>query len=372
MNELSFEIELRNTFISETQEMLEETESIFMQLELHPEDLSKMAKLLRIIHTIKGSGAVVGYNDLTNFIHKFETILVAARDKIIDLSSELLDLFLQINDILKKVITTLQDNQNASLSFLNDIEKKLEEVLKDKLNLVVKEHKSKELNEDVNKNNEKQAEQKKIQKSSKAKIKAPSKGKILLCDDEKDILESLQQILEMDNYTVLITERASKALEILKSEEIDIIVTDLAMPEMDGLTLSKEIRQINQFIPIVFVSGHIAREHAKKFMELGVTDFVDKPFTIDTLLLAIDRALQSKSLWKEILKISRACFKTFVYIQKMESLLLNTELEAEILKERTLLKECLNEIQKSTMRLLEIEKDNKEIQSKVNIEDGNS
>mgnify|MGYP003352064594 CR=1 FL=1 len=61
MNELSFEIELRNTFITETQEMLEETESIFMQLELHPDDLSKMVKLLRIIHTIKGSGAVVGF-----------------------------------------------------------------------------------------------------------------------------------------------------------------------------------------------------------------------------------------------------------------------------------------------------------------------
>lgn len=369
MNEESFESELRNTFLSETEEMLEDTESIFMQIELSPDDLSKMDKVLRIVHTIKGSGAVVGFNEVAHFTHKFETLLVAVRDKLVIASAEVVDLLLASNDCLKHCVALLKKDHKAILHILKKTEVQLEEVLKKNLSQsscaeavssVETEKSNKQQDESISSIPE---------TTTSSKDSHKTKGTILVCDDEEDILDSLNQILTYDNYTVITSNKASMALEILKNESIDIILTDLAMPGMNGLELAMKIRKINNYIPIIFISGNVSREHMKKFLEIGVNDFLDKPFTVEQILLVTDKAMYSRFLWNELLTISKACFKTFVYVQKLETFFLQASNNLETHKfDNQLLKNCLSEIQQSTKNLLRIEKRHKETVIK-NIED---
>ena len=352
MNEESFESELRNTFLTETQEMLEDTESIFMQIEMNPNDLSKMDKVLRIVHTIKGSGAVVGYNELSNFTHKFETLLVAVRDKIVNATSDIVDLLLASNDSLKHCVALLQKDPKATLHILKKTELQLEVMLKKSLIDAVKgtvNFEDKVKNEEIH------------ESTINEKRKGPIKGTILVCDDEEDTLDSLNQILSFENYFVIACNSVSLALESLKNEKIDVVLTDLHMPGMNGIDLAKEIRRINYYIPIVFLSGNVSQDHLKKFIEIGINNFIDKPFTIENIILVLDRAIQTKLLWNELLIISRACFKTYVYVNKVDKFINTDNITSEHQQDRQILNNCLLDIQKSTKQLLTIEKVNKEI-----------
>ncbi len=354
MNEESFELELRNTFLTETQEMLEDTESIFMQIEMNPNDLSKMDKILRIAHTIKGSGAVVGFNELSNFTHKFETLLVALRDKIIEINAEIIDLLLASNDCLKHCVAILQKDHKGPVHILKKTEAQLEVVLKKKL---IEASNGVPVSENMNENKEHAIDQKSDNKLN-TQQKNLNKGTILVCDDEEDVLVSLNQILSFENHVVIACSSVASALEALKTEPIDVILTDLHMPEMNGLDLAKEIRKINNYIPIIFVSGNTNRELLKQFITLGVNDFIDKPFSVDDIILAVDRAIQTKLLWNELLVISKACFKTYVYANKIDKFINTTDNEYK--QDHLILNNCLIEIQKSAKRLLKIEKVNQD------------
>lgn len=124
MNDSSFEAELRTTFLTEAHEMLDDVENIFMQIEQDPSDLSSMNKIMRLVHTIKGSGAIVGFKSLAEFAHKFETFIVAIRDKKIVLTTEMVDILLEGNDALKKSVSLLKKDHNIELEHLQKTEKK--------------------------------------------------------------------------------------------------------------------------------------------------------------------------------------------------------------------------------------------------------
>ncbi|WP_186647331.1 response regulator [Fluviispira vulneris] len=361
MNESTFESELRYTFLAETSEMLDDAENIFMHLESSPKDLSNMPKLLRIMHTVKGSGTTVGYTEIGNFTHKFETLLVAIRDKKIDTSEEIIDLLLASNDCLKKCITILQKNLKSKLVHLDEIEKKIDSVLSEKLNTKV-EKINQDSFDDIRKNDKKSV----VNQTTNSQN---SKGNILICDDDEELLETVSEMLQMENYYVTACNKAETALEILKTQNFDIIFTDLKMPGMDGLEFTKKIRNINIYIPIIFISGNISREHVKKFLRLGVSDFIDKPFTSDALLLVAERAMRTAHFWKELLTISKSCFKIFVFIQKVDALLSDKHKNILLSGEREILKECLAEIQKTTSRLLAVEKDAQSSFLKVSADD---
>ncbi|BBH53852.1 response regulator [Fluviispira sanaruensis] len=361
MNEATFESELRYTFLAETSEMLDDAESIFMHLESTPKDLSKLPKLLRIMHTIKGSGATVGYSEIGNFTHKFETLLVAIRDQKIETSEEIIDLLLVSNDCLKKCIAILQKDLKSKLAHLIETEKKIDDVLSEKLHTKVKNISQNSFENDIVK--EKKSTINQTENSQN------SKGNILICDDDEELLETISEMLQIENYNVTACNQATTALEILKNQNVDIILTDLKMPGMDGLEFTKKIRNLNIYIPIVFISGNISREHIKQFLRFGVSDFIDKPFTSDGLILVAERAMRTAHFWRELLTISKSCFKIFVFIQKIDALLSDKHKDILLSGERDILKECLAEIQRTTSRLLEVEKDTQSSFIKASAED---
>lgn len=104
------------------------------------------------------------------------------------------------------------------------------------------------------------------------------KHKILLCDDEKEILEILQLYLEKEGYEIIKAEDGEKALEIVKTtKDINLALVDIMMPKIDGFTLVKEIRKLYN-MPIMIISAKNQDLDKILGLDLGADDYITKPF----------------------------------------------------------------------------------------------
>jgi len=120
------------------------------------------------------------------------------------------------------------------------------------------------------------------------------KENILLVDDDIDILELLQRHLKSMDYHTYKAVSVKEALYILKDTEIDLLVTDINMPEIDGLELVKYVAEHFPNMPKLVVTGFPSVEDASSVIKHGATDYLTKPFTKVELELAVKKALTSK------------------------------------------------------------------------------
>ncbi len=119
---------------------------------------------------------------------------------------------------------------------------------------------------------------------------------ILIVDDEKNIREGLRLVLKKDNHTVFLAPDGSDAISILKNNEIDLVITDLKMPNMDGENLLAYIMKDFPGIPVIVLTGHGTVETAVKAMRDGAYDFLTKPLNIEKLSIIVERALSKRLL----------------------------------------------------------------------------
>lgn len=122
------------------------------------------------------------------------------------------------------------------------------------------------------------------------------KKTVLIVDDEEGIRESLTGIFEDEGYEVLSVPTAEDAIALLKEGVPDIIFLDVWLPEMDGIEALSKINEMEKDIPVVIISGHGNIELAIKATRLGAYDFLEKPLSLDKVLLVAQRALESKRL----------------------------------------------------------------------------
>lgn len=120
------------------------------------------------------------------------------------------------------------------------------------------------------------------------------KENILLVDDDIDILELLQRHLKSMDYHTYKAVSVKEALYILKDTEIDLLVTDINMPEIDGLQLVKYVAEHYPNMPKLVVTGFPSVEDASNVIKHGATDYLTKPFTKSELELAVKKALANK------------------------------------------------------------------------------
>ena len=132
-----------------------------------------------------------------------------------------------------------------------------------------------------------------------------SQSQILIVDDERSIRETLQDILEDEGYSITTAANAELALAALKASEFDLILLDIWMPDVDGITLLREIRQNGISCPVVMISGHGTVETAVEAIQYGAYDFLEKPLTTAKLLVTINRALQSGDQAKQITRLKK-------------------------------------------------------------------
>lgn len=116
---------------------------------------------------------------------------------------------------------------------------------------------------------------------------------ILVVDDEKEIRNLVSEILEDEGYDVAVAEDGRAARQARHARKPDLILLDIWMPDVDGVTLLKEWTQEGLDCPVVMMSGHGTVETAVEATRLGAYDFIEKPLSLAKLLLTVERALAS-------------------------------------------------------------------------------
>ena len=122
------------------------------------------------------------------------------------------------------------------------------------------------------------------------------RGKILVLDDEKIVLESVSRILEGEQYQVKTCRSGKEALEALKDDSFDILVTDLKMPGLDGIETIKLCSDHDPDLSVIIITAYPSVDSAVTAMKLGALDYVQKPFTPDQLTEVIEKAMIQRRL----------------------------------------------------------------------------
>ncbi|OFY20337.1 MAG: Fis family transcriptional regulator [Bacteroidetes bacterium GWF2_29_10] len=130
-------------------------------------------------------------------------------------------------------------------------------------------------------------------------------AKILVVDDEKNIRNTLREILEYEKYDVDEAENGKIALEQFKSNVYDVVLCDIKMPQISGALVLEEMKKINSDTPIVMISGHGNIETAVDLIKNGAYDYISKPLDLNRLLITIKNALDKSFLIKETSKLKK-------------------------------------------------------------------
>ena len=123
--------------------------------------------------------------------------------------------------------------------------------------------------------------------------------KILVVDDELSIVEVLKTVLKRNGYSVTATDNGDSALQILKAEKFELMISDIRMKPMDGLELLINAKEIQPSLSVIMMTAYATIETAVETMKAGAYDYVCKPFKIDELLLTVERAVNYQKVFKE-------------------------------------------------------------------------
>ena len=129
---------------------------------------------------------------------------------------------------------------------------------------------------------------------------------VFLIDDDKDLRKATQQTLELAGFAVSAFPRAAEALNALPADFAGVIVSDIRMPEIDGLRLFELIRERDPDLPVILITGHGDIPMAVNAIQNGVYDFIAKPFPTERLLQSLHRAQEKRALVLENRALRRA------------------------------------------------------------------
>lgn len=118
---------------------------------------------------------------------------------------------------------------------------------------------------------------------------------ILVVDDEQVLRENLGKTLALDGYKILFASGGREAIEIVKTQAIDFIISDVRMPHGDGIELLQEVRKINPDIPVVVLVTGFTELTKESALSMGAIDLLQKPINLDTIELYIQSALQRRN-----------------------------------------------------------------------------
>ncbi len=139
------------------------------------------------------------------------------------------------------------------------------------------------------------------------------KGIIHVIDDEPIIHEVLGELLTSEGYAVELSSNGEEALKKQPDFEFDLILLDLLMPGMDGITVLKKLKEVDPSAVIIIITAYASVESAIEAMKIGAFDYIQKPFKHDELLLTIQRAINLKKLHEENVRLKDELKKKFCF-----------------------------------------------------------
>ena len=121
-------------------------------------------------------------------------------------------------------------------------------------------------------------------------------AKILLVDDEAVFTKNMSKLLANRGYVVTAVNSGDAAIQVMEEKDFDVVVLDLKMPGMDGLTTLKEIKNLGLFTETLLLTGHGSINSALEAIKLGAYDYLTKPCEIDELVAKIEGAWEKKDV----------------------------------------------------------------------------
>src|SRR5512132_1336010 len=129
---------------------------------------------------------------------------------------------------------------------------------------------------------------------------------LLIVDDEPGMRQLLTHVFGRAGHTVRTAENGAKALELLRQESADLIVSDVKMPDMNGIELLRRLREFQPDAGVVLMTAFATVETAREAFKLGADDFIQKPFDVDELKLIVRKTLEKQALIDENRAFKRA------------------------------------------------------------------
>lgn len=120
--------------------------------------------------------------------------------------------------------------------------------------------------------------------------------RVLTVDDEAVVCESIRRVLSEEGYSVATATSARQGLDLLRSENFDLLLLDIRMPEMDGIEFLRETRAVSPDTEVIIITGHATIQTAVEAIKLGATDYLQKPVSPDKLIVSAARALERRHL----------------------------------------------------------------------------
>ena len=151
-------------------------------------------------------------------------------------------------------------------------------------------------------------------------------GKIVIVDDEDMVLTSLNSFLALETeYEVSTFTSANNAIEYIKENDIDIVISDYLMPEMDGMSFLAEVKKINPQIPRIILTGYADKENAiKAINEVGLFQYIEKPWDNADLLIIIRNGIEKNNLMKNLEDKISQINKAYAELQGIQKDILKT------------------------------------------------
>ncbi|MDA8431643.1 MAG: response regulator [Nitrospiraceae bacterium] len=118
--------------------------------------------------------------------------------------------------------------------------------------------------------------------------------KILVVDDEEIVRTSCSRTLAPAGFDVRLARNGVEGLQVLEKETFDLVLTDLKMPNMDGIEVLRKIKEGWPQVEVIIITGYQTVDTAVKAIKLGAFDYIEKPFTPDALIAAVSKALDRK------------------------------------------------------------------------------
>lgn len=118
---------------------------------------------------------------------------------------------------------------------------------------------------------------------------------ILVVDDELLIRDLLYDFFSGQGWQIAVAENSEKALKILHDKKVDLVLTDIKMPELDGLQLAAKLKETDPALPVVVMTGYPSVESAVSALRAKVEDYVIKPFNINQLFKLIETTIQRRA-----------------------------------------------------------------------------
>jgi len=126
-----------------------------------------------------------------------------------------------------------------------------------------------------------------------------NKASLLVVEDEESLREALKLNLEIEGYEVTTADKGPEVLKLVKNEFFDLIILDIMLPEMDGLTICETIRMQHNHVPILFLSARNSGADRVAGLKKGGDDYMTKPFNLEELLLRVDKLISKNRKIRE-------------------------------------------------------------------------